>query len=82
MFDSITDSQAIDLNIVPISFEGSLLGMLGYSSQSSDFTSLKREIEVQQRLLEFVELDSPEYLEIKGHLDEVFTQLWGCQYFG
>ncbi len=79
MFDSFTDSQTIDLNIVPISLEEVLLGMLGYPAGGCSKASLFREMEVQERLLAEVELNSPEYLEIKANLDEVFAQLWAFQ---
>ena len=79
MFDSFTDSQLIDLNIVPISSEGVLLGMLGYPAGGYSKVRLFREMEVQERLLADVELNSPEYLEIKANLDEVFAQLWACK---
>ena len=69
-----------DLNVVPISLEATLLSIVSY--QSDRFNRLKQEIVVQEQLLKFVRLDSPDYLEIKANLDEVFVQLWAFKDFG
>ena len=64
------------LNIVPISHEALLLEICGYTSQNNYLTLLKREMQIQEKLLEFVEPDSTESEEIKANFDEVFEKVF------
>ncbi len=70
------DRPHIHLNIVPISHEALLLYLSGYASQENYLTLLKREMEVQEKLLEFVEPDSHESEEIKANFDEVLAKVF------
>ncbi len=69
----IADLSKKHLNIVPISHEALLLDLSGYGSQDNYLAQLKREMEVQEKLLEFVEPDTSEYEEIKANFDEVLA---------
>ncbi len=64
------------LNIVPISHEALFLEITGYGSQDNYLAQLKREMEVQEELLAFVEPNSPEYDEIKENFDEVLAKVF------
>ena len=76
LINSRIDRPHIHLNIVPISHEALLLDLSGYASQENYLTLLKREMEVQEQLLEFVEPNSPEYQEIKTNFDEVLAKVF------
>ncbi len=76
LINSRIDRPHIHLNIVPISHEALLLEICGYGSQNNYLTLLKREMEVQEKLLEFVEPDTAEYHEIKGNFDEVLAKVF------
>ncbi len=76
LINSRIDRPHIHLNIVPISHEALLLEISGYTSQNNYLTLLKREMEVQEQLLEFVEPDTPESEEIKANFDEVFEKVF------
>ena len=76
LINSRIDRPHIHLNIVPISHEALLLDLSGYASQDNYLTLPKREMQLQEQLLAFVEPYSPEYEEIKTNLDEVFEKVF------
>ena len=72
----IVDRPDSHLNIGPISHEALLLDISGSASQENHLTLLKREMQVQEQLLKFVEPNSPEYQEIKANLDDVLAKVF------
>ncbi len=76
LINSRIDRPNHHLKIVPISHEALFLEITGYGSQDNYLAQLKREMEVQEELLAFVEPNSPEYDEIKENFDEVLAKVF------
>ncbi len=74
MLEPITNSQSIDLNVVPVSIEATLLSM--FDRPLSLKSRLREEIIIQEELLSLTQRDTPEYQEIKANLDEAFQEFW------